>query len=275
MAACGPVLSFSCVVLLVIPTYLLCLELFGSQAAWLAGLLVAINPIVDDIVVNVLSESTFLIWWTFGLWCAIKFLRHGRFGLAPTNGRHECARLPDPARGNAFARGAGDDPRGLAVVPGHPDRVAEMVARRRLHGGRGTGHGRTVHRDQGGRRYQAGHCPCAGPGSPGAAPGTRARQAGAGRSIDLSDVLRSDRPHDQGVSRWCDFAVVPVCSPGLCPGGKGALSRGDGFSYRSSWQRLRWHWCGCTQQEVTARPGTGSSPACFSRWPPLIRSPGY
>jgi Dolichyl-phosphate-mannose-protein mannosyltransferase len=77
------VLSFTCVVVLVIPVYLLCLELLGEQAAWLACLLVAVNPIVDDIVVNVLSESTFLIWWTFGLWCAIRFLRDGTFFWLP------------------------------------------------------------------------------------------------------------------------------------------------------------------------------------------------
>jgi hypothetical protein len=79
------VLSFTCVVLLVIPVYLLSLELFGGQSAWLACLFVSVNPIVDDIVVNVLSESTFLLWWTFGLWCAIRFLRDGRFlWLPPT-----------------------------------------------------------------------------------------------------------------------------------------------------------------------------------------------
>ncbi len=77
------VLSFACVVLLVIPVYLLALELFGAQSAWLASLLVAINPIVADIVVNVLSESTFLLWWTFGLWCGVRFLRDGKFLWLP------------------------------------------------------------------------------------------------------------------------------------------------------------------------------------------------
>ena len=61
-----------------IPVYLLALELFGEHAAWLACLLTAVNPVVDDIVVNVLSESTFLLWWTFGLWCGVRFLRDGR-----------------------------------------------------------------------------------------------------------------------------------------------------------------------------------------------------
>jgi hypothetical protein len=77
------VLSFTCVILLVIPVYLLTLELFGEDAAWLACLLVTINPVVDDIVLNILSESTFLLWWMSGLWCAIKFLRDGRFAWLP------------------------------------------------------------------------------------------------------------------------------------------------------------------------------------------------
>jgi hypothetical protein len=72
-------LSFTCIVILVIPVYLLSLELLGEKTAWLACLLVTVNPIVDDIVINVLSESTFLLWWTLGLWSSIKFLRNGRF----------------------------------------------------------------------------------------------------------------------------------------------------------------------------------------------------
>ncbi len=73
-------LSFSCTVLLVLPTYLLGLELFGARAAWLAGLLVPVNPLSSYIVVNVLSESTFLVPWTFGLWAGIRFLRAGHVG---------------------------------------------------------------------------------------------------------------------------------------------------------------------------------------------------
>ena len=73
-------LSFSCTVLLVLPTYLLGLELFGARAAWLACLFVPLNPLSSYIVVNVLSESTFLVPWTFGLWAGIRFLRAGRAG---------------------------------------------------------------------------------------------------------------------------------------------------------------------------------------------------
>ena len=76
-------LACACVIVLVIPVYLLALELFGERAAWVACLLMTVNPVVDDIVVNVLSESTFLVWWTFGLWCTVRFLRGGKFGWLP------------------------------------------------------------------------------------------------------------------------------------------------------------------------------------------------
>lgn len=76
-------LCCACAVLLVIPTYLLALELFGPEAAWLACVLALVNPIVGYIVVNVLSECTFLLWWTFGLWAAVRFLREGRFLWLP------------------------------------------------------------------------------------------------------------------------------------------------------------------------------------------------
>jgi 4-amino-4-deoxy-L-arabinose transferase-like glycosyltransferase len=76
-------LCFASAVLLVIPTYLLALELFGPQAARLACVFALVNPIVGYVVVNVLSESTFLLWWTFGLWAAVRFLREGRFAWLP------------------------------------------------------------------------------------------------------------------------------------------------------------------------------------------------
>ncbi len=76
-------LCFAFAVLLVIPTYLLALELFGPQAAGLACVLALVNPIIGYVVVNVLSETTFLFWWTFGLWGAVRFLREGRFVWLP------------------------------------------------------------------------------------------------------------------------------------------------------------------------------------------------
>ena len=70
-------------VLLVIPTYLLALELFGARRPGWRACWCCVNPIIGYVVVNVLSESTFLLWWTFGLWAAVRFLREGRFLWLP------------------------------------------------------------------------------------------------------------------------------------------------------------------------------------------------
>jgi hypothetical protein len=76
-------MAFGCVVLMVIPLYLLARDVFGDQAAWLGCLLVMANPLVSSIVANVLSESTFLLFWTWGLWAAVRFFREGRFFWLP------------------------------------------------------------------------------------------------------------------------------------------------------------------------------------------------
>ena len=76
-------LAFGCVVLLVVPLYLLARDAFGDETAWLGSLLVVANPLIGSIVVNVLSESSFLLFWTWGLWAAVRFLRAGRFIWLP------------------------------------------------------------------------------------------------------------------------------------------------------------------------------------------------
>jgi 4-amino-4-deoxy-L-arabinose transferase-like glycosyltransferase len=76
-------LAFGCVVLLVIPLYLLARKVFGDQSAWLGCVLVMANPLLGAIVANVLSESSFLLFWTWGMWAAVRFLREGRFGWLP------------------------------------------------------------------------------------------------------------------------------------------------------------------------------------------------
>jgi hypothetical protein len=73
------VLCFTCGVLLVIPVYLLAYDLLDEHSAWLAVVLTVANPLVPSVVLNVLSESSFLVWWTFGLWASVRFLREGRF----------------------------------------------------------------------------------------------------------------------------------------------------------------------------------------------------
>ena len=64
-------------VLLVVPIYLLALEMFGSQSAWLACLLFYMVPLTGHVLADVLSEGTFLVFWTTGCWAALRFLRHG------------------------------------------------------------------------------------------------------------------------------------------------------------------------------------------------------
>jgi hypothetical protein len=71
------------VVLLVIPVYLLGLEIYGPATAWLGCLLVIANQVMAHVVTNVLSETTFLLFWTWGLWAAARFLREGRFFWLP------------------------------------------------------------------------------------------------------------------------------------------------------------------------------------------------
>jgi hypothetical protein len=71
--------SFASSILLVIPIYLVALELFGDGASFLSAVLVMTNSAIGSIVVNLASETSFLLWWSFGLWGAIRFLKEGRF----------------------------------------------------------------------------------------------------------------------------------------------------------------------------------------------------
>jgi hypothetical protein len=72
-------------VLLVIPLYLFALELCGAPSAWLACLFTFLVPLTGHVVADVLSESTFLLFWTAGCWTALRFLRQGRtIWLLPT-----------------------------------------------------------------------------------------------------------------------------------------------------------------------------------------------
>jgi 4-amino-4-deoxy-L-arabinose transferase-like glycosyltransferase len=64
-------------VLLVIPLYLVTLEIFGATAAWMACVLTFVVPIPGHVMADALSESTFLHFWLWGLWFALRFLRCG------------------------------------------------------------------------------------------------------------------------------------------------------------------------------------------------------
>ncbi len=64
--------------------YLLGRDLFEDETtAFLACVFVLSNPVISYIDVNVLSESSFLLFWLFGLWASIRFLREGKFGWLP------------------------------------------------------------------------------------------------------------------------------------------------------------------------------------------------
>lgn len=76
-------LGFASIILLTIPVYLLGRELLGDRAAWIACALLPANPVIGSTVVNAISESTFLLVWTWGLWAAVKYLRDGRFLWLP------------------------------------------------------------------------------------------------------------------------------------------------------------------------------------------------
>jgi hypothetical protein len=72
-------------VLWVIPLYLVSLQLFGGASAWLSVLLALLVPITGHTMADVLSESTFLLFFTWGLYTALKFLSEGTFlWLPPT-----------------------------------------------------------------------------------------------------------------------------------------------------------------------------------------------
>jgi 4-amino-4-deoxy-L-arabinose transferase-like glycosyltransferase len=75
--------SITAAILLAIPIYLVVLEVYGPNVAWLGPVFFLGNPILGFVVVNVLSETTFLLFWTWGLWGAIRFLREGRFFWLP------------------------------------------------------------------------------------------------------------------------------------------------------------------------------------------------
>jgi hypothetical protein len=70
-------------VLLVVPLYLVARELFGDASAWLGCLLTYAVPLTGHVFADALSESTFLLFWTWGLFTALRFLREGQFVWLP------------------------------------------------------------------------------------------------------------------------------------------------------------------------------------------------
>lgn len=64
-------------ILLVIPLYLVALELFGETAAWTSCLLTFLVPVTGHVLADALSEATFLLFWMWGIWFALRFLKNG------------------------------------------------------------------------------------------------------------------------------------------------------------------------------------------------------
>ena len=79
----GQLASAFAAVLWIIPFYLIAVELYGGASAWLAALLALVVPLTGHVFGDVLSESTFLLFWTWGVWTALKFLGQGRFVWLP------------------------------------------------------------------------------------------------------------------------------------------------------------------------------------------------
>jgi 4-amino-4-deoxy-L-arabinose transferase-like glycosyltransferase len=84
-------------VLLAVPLYLVARELFGGSAGWLACLLWILAPVPARVSADALSESTFLLCWTWGVWAALRYCQRGSAGwLAPTLGLGALAYLARP-----------------------------------------------------------------------------------------------------------------------------------------------------------------------------------
>lgn len=83
----GQAASVAAGTLLVVPLYLVALEMFGGATAWLAVVLAFLVPITGQVMGDALSESTFLLFFFAGVWTALRFLHAGGFGwLPPTIG---------------------------------------------------------------------------------------------------------------------------------------------------------------------------------------------
>jgi hypothetical protein len=90
-------------ILLVVPLYLVGVELLGPSRAWLGCLLLYLAPVPCRVMADAMSESTFLLFGCWALWGAVRFFRSGRaqwlallviFGVAAYLTRPEGLLLP-------------------------------------------------------------------------------------------------------------------------------------------------------------------------------------
>jgi 4-amino-4-deoxy-L-arabinose transferase-like glycosyltransferase len=66
--------------LLVVPLYLIARHVFGDRAALPGCLLFYMVPVTGHVFADTLSESTFLLFWAWGLWGALRFFKNGGLG---------------------------------------------------------------------------------------------------------------------------------------------------------------------------------------------------
>ena len=71
--------SIAAAVLLVVPLYLVALEMFGASTAWLAVVLSFLVPLSGHVMADALSEGLFLLFFSWGVWTSLRFLRDGKF----------------------------------------------------------------------------------------------------------------------------------------------------------------------------------------------------
>jgi 4-amino-4-deoxy-L-arabinose transferase-like glycosyltransferase len=84
-------------VLLAVPLFLAARELFGGSGAWLACALFYLAPVPARVSADALSESTFLLFWGWGVWASLRYLRRGAAGwLAAALGLGALAYLARP-----------------------------------------------------------------------------------------------------------------------------------------------------------------------------------
>ena len=201
------------------PIYLLALELFGDRTAWLAALLVIFNPIVSLIVVNVLSESTFLLFWTFGLWGAVRFLREGRFLWLPLAiGFGALAYLTRP-EGMLLPAALTATLLLLPMLPATRINWPRWWGAIAFRAGGPRVPGRTLHRPQRGSGDQTGDRPSPGVGPAVAALGPGARDSASTRPDDRGDLPDGGDADAQSTASGRELASVPVRASGTGPGG--------------------------------------------------------
>jgi hypothetical protein len=81
--AAAQIASVIAALLLIVPLALVVRELFGVATVLPACTLVYIAPLTGHVFADTLSESTFLLFWMWGLWGAIRFLNDGAIRWLP------------------------------------------------------------------------------------------------------------------------------------------------------------------------------------------------